>query len=252
MTLTTILEQINEQKNIAQQDLDTVSPRALPYKKGQVESAKAKLEGLYIDYKNELLKNSVFILVTGNESESFAKIAEDNFKCFSVDGKVFYRDILEQISPHLYKNKQVNASVFEAIGNVLETKLKNLDIMSYNQLMFDAKYSKVVKDDVEMLDVIVDSINNIVGSEVVGLDALERVTTKAIEKNYKSKIVPILLHTQDETLVRTLSEGLRRINPKVVSISAGKTESDLSLKIALEEVTKKKVEETLKTIAANA
>lgn len=252
MSLSTILEEIKEQKTIAQQDLDAVSVRSLPYKKGQVESAKAKLESLYIDYKNELLKNSVFIIVTGSESNSFAKIAEDSFKCFSVDGKSFYREILDQISPHLYKNKQVNASVFEAVGNVLETRMKALDVMSYNQLMFDAKYSKVVKDDSEMLDVIVNSVNDIIGSEVVGLDALERVTSKAIEKNYKSKIVPILLHTKDESLVKTLSEGLKKINPKVVSVVAGKTTTKLESKVTLDEIDKKKVEETLKTIAANA
>jgi len=252
MSLSTILDQIKEQKTIAQQDLDIVSPRVLPYKKGQVDSAKAKLEQLHIDYKNELLKNSVFILVTGDKSESFAKIAEDSFKCFSVDGQSFYREILEQVNPHLYKGKQVNASVFEAIGNVLETKMKNLDIMSYNQLMFDSKYSRVVKDEMEMLEVVKDSINDIIGSEVIGVDALEKVTLKAIDKNYKSKIVPILLHTEDEKLVKTLSEGLKKINPKVVSVVAGETKTNVSSKIALDDVNKKKVEETLKTIAANA
>lgn len=252
MSLSSILEQINEQKTIAKQDLDSVDRRVLSYKKGQVESAKAKLEQLHIDYKNELLRNSVFILVTGNKADSFSKIAEDSFKCFSVDGQSFYKEILEQINPHLYKGKQINSSVFEAISNVLETKMKSLDIMSYNQLTFDAKYSKVVNDEKDMLKVISDSVNDIIGSEVVGLDALEKVTSKAIEKNYKSKIVPILLQVDDESLVKALSEGLKKINPKVISVIAGETKTDISSKIVLEDVNKKKVEETLKTIAANA
>ena len=176
MSLATILDQINQQKEIAQQDLNVISPRALPYKKGQINSAKQKLEDLYVDYKNEVLRNAVFILVTGDLSEKFASVAEENFKCFSVDGKEMFREILEKVSPQLYRNKKINAFVFEALGNLLEEKMKKLDVTGYNQLIFDSKYSRVVKDEAEMLDVIASAVTDIVGSEVVGLDALERIT----------------------------------------------------------------------------
>jgi hypothetical protein len=252
MSLATILDQINQQKEIAQQDLNVISPRALPYKKGQINSAKQKLEDLYVDYKNEVLRNAVFILVTGDLSEKFASVAEENFKCFSVDGKEMFREILEKVSPQLYRNKKINAFVFEALGNLLEEKMKKLDVTGYNQLIFDSKYSRVVKDEAEMLDVIASAVTDIVGSEVVGLDALERITQKAINKNYKSKIVPILIHSKDEKFIVSITEGLKRLNPKVVKVSAGKLETDLKTKISLEEVDEKNVEETLKTIAANA
>lgn len=252
MSLSTILDQINEQKKIAQQDLYSVSPRALPYKKGQVDSAKAKLENLYVDYKNELLKNSVFILVAGSNSEEFSSIAEDKFKCFSVESKVMFREILQKISPELYKDKKINSSVFEVIGNVLEDKMKLLDVGSYNQLMFDAKYLRVVKDEEEMLNVIADAITETVGSEVIGLDALERITQQAVDKNYKSRIVPILVHSADEDFISSISDGLKKISPKVIKIAAGKTSEKFKAKINLEETNEKTVEETLKTIAANA
>jgi hypothetical protein len=252
MNLSVILDEINQQKKIAQQDLNVISPKALPYKKGQVNSAKQKLEDLYVDYKNELLKSSVFILVTGDESESFASIAEEKFKCFSVDGKSMFKEMLEKVNPQLYKNKKVNAFVFEVLGNVLEDKMKTLDIKAYNQLIFDAKYSIVTKDENEMLNVITSAVTDIVGSEVVGLDALERITQKAVNKNYKSKIVPILIHSQDEGFIDSITAGLKQLNPKVIKVSAGKTKTDLKTKISLEEVNEKSIEEALKTIAANA
>lgn len=252
MSLATILDQINQQKEIAQQDLNVISSRALPYKKGQITSAKQKLEDLYVDYKNEVLKSAVFILATGDQSETFASIAEEKFKCFSVNGKTMFREILEKVNPQLYKNKKINAFVFEALGNLLEDKMKLLDVKAYNQLIFDTKYSRVVKDETEMLDVVASAVTDIVGSEVVGLDALERVTQKAVSRNYKSKIVPILIYSTDENFIASITDGLKRLNPKVVRISAGKTETDLKVKISLEEVDEKNVEETLKTIAANA
>lgn len=252
MSLSTILEEINQQKEIAQQDLNVVNPRALTYKKGQVNSAKQKLENLYVDYKNELLKNAVFILVTGDQSENFTSIAEEKFKCFSADGKAMFKEIVEKISPELYKNKKINSFTFEVIGNILEDKMKTLDINAYNQLIFDTKYSRVIKDKGEMLDTVTTAVVDIVGSEVVGLDALERITEKAVNKNYKSKIVPILIQSPDENFIVSITEGLKRLNPRVIKVLAGKTETDLKAKISLEEVDEKNVEETLKTIASNA
>lgn len=252
MSLATILDEINQQKEIAQQDLNVISPKALPYKKGQVNSAKQKLENLYVDYKNEVLKNAVFILVTGDQSEVFATIAEEKFKCFSVDAKTMFKEMVTKVSPQLYKNKKINAFVFETLGNLLEDKMKMLDVKSYNQLIFDSKYSLVVKDEEEMLDVVSLAVTDIVGSEVVGLDALERVTQKAVDKNYKSKIVPILVHNKDEAFISLITDGLKKLNPRVIKVAAGKVQTDLKTKISLEEVDEKNVEETLKTIATNA
>ena len=252
MNLSSILDQINELKTVTQQDLNGVYPRALTYKKGQINSAKTRLENLYVDYKNELLKSSVFILVTGDRSDTFSSIAQEKFKCFSLDSKVMFKEILQKINPILYKNKKINSSIFQVIDNILEDKMKLLDVSSYNQLMFDTRYSKVVKDEKEMLDVIADAVSDIVGSEVVGLDALERISKEAIDKNYKSRIVPVLIHDTDEEFIAKISDGLKKINPKVVTVVAGNTVKNLTHKLKLEEIDEKSVEETLKTIAANA
>lgn len=251
MSLSLILDKINEQKTIAEQDLHSVHPKSYPYKKGQVQSAKAKLEQLYIDYKNELLKNAVFILVTGDQSETFANIAEEKFKCFSVEGKSLFKEILSEVNPQVYVNKKINAFVFEVIGNILEDKLKALDVVSYNQLLFNSKYSRIVKNEEEMLNVVSSAIAEIVGLEVVGLDALEKVTKQAVNKNYKSRIVPILVHNNDETFINEALQGLKKLTQRVAVVSAGKT-NDINSKFSLEEVNENSIEETLKTIAANA
>lgn len=249
-----ILEQINQDKKIAEIDLSTVSPRAYPYKKGQVDSAKNRLEGLYIDYKNELLNRAVFILVTGNKSEEFANVAKEEFQCFSVSGETLAKEVVSEISPQLYKGKTVNASTFDVIDSVLEKKMKALDVLSYNSLMFNAKYQKVVKTEDDMVAVTRDAINDIVGGEVVALDALEKTAQEAVNKNYKSKIVPILIHSEDFNLIKTLSRDIMKINPRIVRILAGKTEckDDLNTIANLKKIDSEGVGKALKKIAANA
>lgn len=252
MSLEKILSQINLEKEVALMDLDTISAKALPYKKGQVEAAKAKLEGLYIDYKNELLKRAIFILVTGPDNATFANVAESEYKCFSLDGKTLFKEIVSEISPEVYEGKTMNAPIFDIVSNVLEDKMKRLDIMSYNSLIFDTRYQRVVKNKGEMVDLVGQAIAGIIGAEVIGLDALERITLKAVNSNYKSGIVPILLHSDDEGFIVGISESLRKLNPRVVRVAAGKTKNDINALITLEESSETQVGKALKEIAENA
>lgn len=248
-----ILNQINEQKKIAEIDLSEVSPRAYPYKKGQVDSAKNKLEGLYIDYKNEILNRAVFILVTGDKAENFASIAKEDYGCFSIKGETLASEIVEDISPQLYQGKTVNASIFDVVDSVLEKKMKALDVLSYNSLMFNVKYQRVVKNKNEMISVVRDAVNDIVGGEVVALDALERATKEAVNKNYKSKIVPILIYSEDFKLTQTLSRDIVKINPRIVRVLAGESEvTNLNAIAELTDIDSEVVGEALKKIAANA
>jgi len=248
-----ILDEINKQKQIAETDLSQVSPRAYPYKKGQVDSAKNKLEGLYIDYKNEILNRAVFILVTGSESESFGNIAKQDFGCFSISGETLAKEIVNDIHPQLYKGKTVNASIFDVVDNVLEKKMKALDVLSYNSLMFNSKYQRVVKNEDEMVLVVRDALNDIVGGEVVALDALERTAQEAVNKNYRSKIVPILIYSEDFSLIQTLSRDIIKINPRIVRVIAGDSDlEDFNTIANLTDVDSEGVGEALKKIAANA
>lgn len=253
MSFKEILTKINEEKKIAETDLNTISPRAYPYKKGQVDRAKENLESLYVDYKNQVLKNAVFILVTGSHSDEFANIAQDKFECFNVDAKSFYQEIVDELSPELYKDKNLNASVFDIAGNVLEDKMKNLDVVSYNSLTFSSKYSKFVKTKAEMVDILKDAINDSVGGEVVGLDALEKVSKEAVNKEYKSRVVPILLRSKDENFLLNIATSIRTINPRVVMVVAGETNNNnINPLSSVSEVNETSVGDALKEIAANA
>ena len=61
--------------------------------KKQYKNTAAQSENINVDYKNEILRRAIFILVTGDESREFAQIAENDFKCFKLSGKTFYEEI---------------------------------------------------------------------------------------------------------------------------------------------------------------
>lgn len=246
-----ILEDINAKKQTAQIDLDNVSRRAYPYKKGQVERAKEDLENLYIEYKNEMMKRTVFILTTGDQSSAFADLSQE-FNCFTVNADDFYVDIAKKVSKDFYMNKNVNASVFDVLNNLLEDKMKQLDIISYNQIFFNSKYQRHIKTEGEFLDVVKHSITDNLGGEVVGLDALEKVCKEAVNKGYKSRVVPVVLHTKDELLISKLSNDIIKVNPRVVLLTAGETKLKDNNIIKVEKVTEESVAEALKKIAGKA
>lgn len=250
-----ILNQITEQKKIAEIDLDSVSRRVYPYKKGQVDSAKNKLESLYIDYKNEILNRSIFILVTGDESQEFAKIASEEYECFSVNANDLAQEIVSEINPQIYLNKTAGSAIFDVIDSVLEKKMKKLDVLSYNSLMFDSKYQRNIGSKEDMVSLVQEAINDIVGGEVVALDALEKTTIKAVNKNYKSKIVPILIYSDSIDLTNKLFNDIVGINRRVANITAGKTKGkskQLNVLTKITEIDSEKVGEALKKIAKKA
>jgi hypothetical protein len=231
-----LLKKINEEKKVAETDLDAVNPRIREHKKGQVRRAKEVLEDLYVQYKNELLKRSIFILVSGQNAQAFANIAEEDYKCFKVDGDEFYKSIVDELSPQLYEGKTVNSSVFEAMSNVMEDKMRDLDVVSYNSLMFQAKYQVTVDNKKDMIKVAKDAITDIIGGEVLGLDAIERVGRQAVNKGYASKMVPIVIYNDDVEFISKAAEQIKNLTTKVVVISNTETNDTESVGKALKQI----------------
>ena len=252
MNLKDILKEIEDTKTVANQDLSQVDPRARTYKTGQVNSAKTKLEQLYINYKNVMLDNAIFILVTGAESGSFAKIAKSEFKCFEQDGKLFYKDIVKELNPQLYRGKNMSSSVFDVIGNVVEDKMIELDVIGYNAITFSSKYARTVNSESEMVELVQQTVNDTIGSEVIGLDVLERISKLGVNSGYKSKLVPIVLHSEDESFIDGISSNLSNLNGRVVKIAAGDVKLKLDTLVSLKKISEDTVGKALKKIAANA
>lgn len=241
MSLETILEKINKETTTASKNIDELDPRVRTYAAGKIRAAKDRLEGLYIDYKSELLNRAVFILVSGEGSGDFAEIAKE-FNCFTLNAETLSKEVVDKVSSQLYINKKINSNTFEVVNNILEDRIKKLDVVSYPSITFSQKYSRVVKNEQEMVDVVKRAINDTVGGEIVGVDALDRVSKEAIEKNYKSRLVPILLHSNDAGYIGQLANDFNHIKYRTANINTNE----------LDGIDSDTVGKTLKQIASNA
>jgi hypothetical protein len=250
MSLENVLEKISQEQIVANQDLNLVSPRVIAYKKGQVTAAKEKLELLRQDLKQEIIKRSIFIVVTGSEAEKFADIANQEFKCLSFSANRLATDIVNKLSDQLYLNRTLNANTFDIIDNLLEDEMKRLDIASYNKLAFNAKYLRNIKNKQDMIDLVNQAISDNVGSEVIGLDALDKTVNSVMDTKKVSRVVPIVLHTNNNSLTLDLAKNLKTITNKVFTVSAG-TQTNLT-NFTIEETNEETVGKTLKQIATNA
>jgi hypothetical protein len=248
-----ILKEISKQKKIAEMNLDEVDPRVRPYKTGQVTAAKQRLENLFVDYKNSLMSRAVFIMATGDKAEDFAKLAEEEFSCFAVDASLFFKEIANKVSEALYLGKAVTASLFDVVDNLLYDKLKRLDVMSYKSFIYNSKYARTMSNKHDFVKLLQEAIPQIVGGEVVAIDALERVAQVAVNKEYKSKMLPILIYSSDNMLINQLANDTINLSKRVRVVTAGQTsEQKLTPFVSLEDVTQESVANALKQIAANA
>jgi hypothetical protein len=188
--------------------------------------------------------------VTGSESQSFAGLASnDTFGCFNADPEEFYRDLSSRIDPSLFGREGIR-HLFNIAGNILEDKALELDIGSYPMLQFSDRYNSAVNSIEDFIPLIRRAVNDQVGSEIVGINAINTVTDLAIKKGHSASVAPVVLRTDDEVFALDLQKNLTRLTPKVFLVVAGKASKGLkqSSNIPVKTVSEETVGEALSTI----
>jgi len=252
--LAELVQVIQKKKEIASLKVDHEHFATRTTKKGKIKRAKEDLTELFLQYREALKNRAVFILTSGTETDKFVKLAEKNFGCFSVNADKFYSDLADQINPRLYTNHKASPGLFDLLSSHFEARAQAIGIIGFPALIFESKYNKILKGKEDLLKLTKRAFNDKIGSEVVGLDAIDLVAQKAVNELYEGKIVPIILHSEDQDLIKELSSGLRNITPNVFIVSAGDLENEELKNKTLSKitkVTKKSVEESLVKIKEN-
>lgn len=247
-------ESIKKAQTVANSDPGTdINARRI--RLGNIMQAKEQLRLLGQEYRKELISRSVFLVVTGGQAEKFAELAEAEFSCFSVNVDDFYNEMTKNIPPVLYENTSSSQNLFEHIGFAIEERAQQLDISSYPALIFESKFKKTLKNKEEMVQLAKAAINDKIGGEIVGLDALNKITQKVIDSELSGKIIPVVLYTSDNSIVEELAKGLKRsLSRNTFIVSTGsKIEQkikDISL-TTVKSVTNESVEKSLVKIKEN-
>lgn len=252
-SLKQISDEIKKQRNIASMDPGQ-DPQTRRVRQGNIMQAKEKLKDLMLSYRKQLLSNAVFIIATGDESEKFANIAEEKYSCFSVNVEDFYQELIAKVPTVLYENKISSGNLFEHIGTALEDKARDLDIVSYPALIFESKYKKQLKDKSDLLALTKSAINDKIGSEIVGIDAMNKISEKVMSSELSGKKIPVVLYTGDQDRIEELAKGLKRsLTRNTFIISAGEVNEKVKTVSfdTVEKVTQKAVEKTLLNLIKN-
>lgn len=229
MSLTNILNEIETNRPNAEVDVQMGNPDTLGARSGLKRAAVEAIKRLRLDYRNELLKGTAFIVVTGPTRDSFTEVAtSDAFGCFSADSDGFYKDLVSRVNPALF-GREGARNLFNVVGNVLEDKMLELDIASYPMLAFSDKYNSAVNKSEDLLPLVKAAINDQVGSEIVGVNAIFSIVDRAIEKKHAAEVTPVILSTGDEKFALDLKTNLTRLTSKVFLVVAGKGSKSVQL-----------------------
>ena len=207
LSLKELATEIKKQQKIAESDPGTdIATRRM--RLGKINQAKEKLEGLNLEYRKMIMSSAIFIIATGKDAKKFASVAEKTGGCYSVNGEEFYKDLIEGVPETLYVNKTATGNLLEFISNNLEEKARSLNIVSYPGLAMELKYKKMLTGKEDLLALTKTVINEKVGAEMVGLDAINKVANKVLKSKGAGKKVPIVVQINDESFVEAIAKGL--------------------------------------------
>jgi hypothetical protein len=251
MSLAKVLEEINSIRPILEEDTDSGPAETLSGRRGRQRQAVEQMKRLKELYVQNLLRSSVFILVTGASRQEFTDTASQKFGCFSADPEGFYRDLASRIPNSLYVGKESAASLFDIVGRHLEDKAGELGVIGYPQLIFKASYSRAINSQEDFVGLLKTAINEQVGGEFVGLHTVRSLADSAIETGHSAPVTPIVLGTDDTKLAMDLVQALDRLTPRVFLVVAGKASKKLMSAdgaVVLKNVNEETVEQALTEI----
>ena len=250
-----LVEIINKKEILANQEV-TENSATYRVRLGKKKRAEEDLKEHFNEYKDIIKDRSAFILVTGDKSVEFSNIAKESFGCFTLEADGFYKDMANNVSPTLYTNYTASPHIFNILESGFAERAIELGISSHPRITFKSKYKKLLKNREDMVELSKRAFNDCIGAELVGLDSLDKVAKQALseEEKYAGKVVPIILHTEDEGLVEELLLSLPRMFRNVFVIDAGKVGSEDIKKISignLKSVTEDSVGKVLTKIRKN-
>lgn len=250
MSLVNILSEIKKNLPLAEAIVDNEPGTTYRGRVGLKKAAIETVSRLKNDYRKELLSSTFFIVVTGPAQEQFAQLASNPaFECFCSDPESLYKELASKVEPTLY-GREGTRHLFGIASNALYDKAMELNIDSHNMLQFSEKYNMGVKNANDFASLLKAAMNDQVGSEIVGLNAVYSLVDKAIENGHSARVTPVLLNTPDEKFALDLLQNLGRLKTKTFLVVAGKPSKTLNVKdaVVVKNVNEESVGEALAAI----
>jgi hypothetical protein len=217
-----VLERIEKAKKMAEMDLSKVDSNILVNMKGRKQRAAESLGNLYYEYKSALSPNILFILASGSGCKKLADVAEEDYAAMSYPAEIMFEEIVSRIDTSNYVNKSMSSSVVDILSSCLEDRMIEIGVKAYPAIVYTDKYAKLLKSKDDLVTVSARMITDMVGSEIVGVDILDRVAMRAVKKSFKGKVLPVVLYSKDTALINKLAHAFEdTLTDKVFTVYSG-------------------------------
>ena len=222
----TLIKEIEKNKVIANTDITkNIDPRTYTTKLGHVKRAKQNLEDLFLEYRKEAMKRAVFILAKGSQSKSFVDIAKSEYGCFSVGADEIYEEIISKVNERYYDDQTSSPALFDILMSSFNDICDEVGIIGYPAVLFESKYKRRLKNKKDLLKLTKEAFNDKVGSELVGIYAVDKASQEAVNEGYNGKTIPIIITSKDNSLMKELSSGLKKLNSNVFEVNITKKQN---------------------------
>lgn len=251
MSLQKIVQEIKQLKPLAEEDIASGPRETYAGREGRKRNAQERMKTLREQYIDELRRSSVFILICGSDRDLFSEVAEKEFGCFVADPEGFYKDLANRMPKELYDQKASTSNLFDIVGRHLEDKANEMQILGYPQLIMKQDYLRAIHGKEDFVALIKQAINEQVGSEIVGINAVRSIADIAIDSGHGSKVTPIVMSTEDSNLALDLHQTLGKVGSKCFLVVAGKgakTVKAVEGTFTLKEISKENVQKVLTNV----
>ena len=240
-----IIEKIIETKRIAETDVPLEPVQTYQHRKANKAQAVYNLDSLMVDYRNEVLKSSILMLVTGEDKNAFAKIASEEYACIAFEAEQVFADIANKIDPHNYLGKKANIYLIEMIEEELKTIAFKAGIQSMPELKCEAKHDRNFNSKKDFVDYIQEIVLEYIGAELLVVIAISYASEIAINELRPSSILPVMLTSNDFAFLEEIKNNGQSFTKNIFTISCGKVKKNTNCGIRLKEATSEEVEKCL-------
>jgi hypothetical protein len=218
-----LIKEIEKNRTIAETPIpEDADPRTLTTRIGHQKRAKQNLQDLFLDYRKHVAQNAVFILTSGKQDKSFIDLATEEYGCFEVSADEVYEKIADGINPRNYMNSSATPGLFDMLMSVFNDICDEVGIIGYPAVLFESKYKRQLNSREDFVMLVKEAFNDKVGSDLVGLYAINKVAGKAVNEGYSGTTIPVIIHTQDKELTTELESTLKKVSPNVFKVSTTK------------------------------
>jgi hypothetical protein len=240
-----LIEKIIKNKAIAEKEVELEPVTTYKGRMGNKTNAVNELEILMMEYRNAVIKSSLFILSIGDESDKFLKLAEADFGCLCFSAEKLFNNVADMLDPQIYMGQKSSGYLVTQIQDCLSDLGQDAGVLSLPMIQYKTKYDTTIKSKQQLVDFIKILVVENIGVELLLIMAVSDASKIAIKEQRLSSVLPIALDVKDMNLLAEIKKEGDRFTKNVFTIGSGKIQKKVDCDIKLKETSQEEVEKAL-------